>query len=121
MRCKRFVLQLVAAIICIAVPSSDLRGNEVLVILPPQTVKSLEGIVVVKGISIEHAIVAEFASDYKTEIRRTTTDAQGQFRLVLANGRRTYYLQITGPGGVNPAVRISRTGKALLNIPLHLA
>lgn len=125
MRYKRVVLQLVAAIVCMAVLPSDLRGNEELVILPPQTVKSLSGIVAVNGVPIDRAVVAEFASDYKTEIRRTTTDAEGRFSLPPVNGRKNYYLQISGPGpGINPArvkVRINRRGKALLNIPLHLA
>ena len=121
----RIALQLMAAVICIAAIPSDLRGNEELVILPPQTVRSLDGIVVMNGSPLERAVVAEFASDYKTEIRRTTTDAEGRFSLPRVKGRVAYYLQITGPGpGINPArvkVRINRRGKALLNIPLHNA
>jgi Carboxypeptidase regulatory-like domain len=125
MRCKNVALQLVAAFVCVAVLPSQLRGNEELVILPPQTVKSLNGVVVLNGVPIEGAIVAEFGADYKTEIRRTTTDAKGRFTLPSVRGQEIYHLQISAPGpGINPArakVRISRRGKALLNIPLHVA
>jgi hypothetical protein len=125
MRSKRIALQMMAALMCIAAIPSDVLGNEQLIILPTQTVKSLDGIVVVNGLPLEHAVVAECASDYQTEIRRTTTDAQGRFSMPRVKGRETYYLQITGPGpGINPArvkVQINRRGKALLNIPLHLA
>lgn len=125
MRGKRAVLELLVAIVCFAFPPSQLRGNEELVILPPQTVKSLSGIVAVNGVPIERAIVAEFGADYKTEMRRTTTDTEGRFALPLVKGQNIYYLQVSAPEpGINPArvkVLISQRGKPLLQIPLHVA
>ena len=125
MRFKLAVLQLIAAILLVAALPSHLRGNEDLVILPPQTVRSLSGIVAVNGGPIQRAIVAEFGADYKTEIRRTTTDAEGRFTLSPMKGQTTYYLQISAPGpGINPArvkVRLSGRAKELLEIPLQLA
>jgi hypothetical protein len=125
MRSKLALLQLIVPILLVITLPSQLRGNEGLVILPPQTVRSLSGIVAVNGGPIQRAIVAEFGADYKTETRRTTTDAEGRFVLSPVGGQIIYYLQITAPGrGINPArvrVRLSGRGKDLLDIPLHLA
>ncbi len=99
---------------------------EELVILPPQTVKSLTGVVAVNGDPIVGANVIEYSADWKTELRRTTTDGDGRFALQSVKGRKVYYLHISAPGpGINPArvaVKLSRwRGKKSLEIGLHLA
>jgi|SRR6185503_9258753 hypothetical protein len=102
---------------------------EEIVELRLQKVKALEGVVMYSnGDAIAGARVAELTFDWKTELRSTSTDSAGHFRLPPVKGRKVYYLQITLPGasGVNP-LRVSLTinrfwGKgAPLRLHLQLA
>jgi hypothetical protein len=93
-----------------------------------QTLKALRGIVLYpNGDTVKGAKVAELTSDWKTELRTTTTDSEGHFNLAPVKGRKVYYLQVTVPGaaGVNPLrvpAKLNRLwGKGSLLLRLNLA
>jgi hypothetical protein len=107
--------------VCALEPSS----REEIDVLPLQTVKSLAGVVTVNGHPVPWASVVECSSDWKSAIRKTSTDAQGRFALATVEGRKIYYLQFSAlRPDINPArmpVKISRVwGKKSLDIRLHL-
>lgn len=78
-----------------------------------QTVNALEGIVLYGDDQpASDAQVAEFTPDWKTELRRITTDSQGRFVLEPVKGRKIYYLQVSeskfGMNSVRVPLRISK-------------
>ena len=77
-----------------------------------QTVRAIQGVVMYgDNHPATEAQVVEFASDWKTELRRTTTDSEGRFLLQPVKGRKVYYLQISEEkSGMNP-----------LRVPLKLS
>jgi hypothetical protein len=91
-------------------------------------VKALNGVVVYPdGEPVKGAKVTELTSDWKSELRVTSTDSEGCFSLAPVKGSKVYYLEITVPGaaGVNP-LRVPAKinwfwGKGLLRLRLHLA
>jgi len=86
--------------------------------LPDQRSKTLSGIVTDPGGgTIRNARVVEVTSDWRTEVRSTTTDAYGRWALELTPGKTLYYIRLVGPIGFNQVwfrVRIdARHGGAL--------
>jgi hypothetical protein len=122
---KRWDVQFAIALVCIAFLPWNLHAREEIEVLPLQTVKSLAGMVTVNGVPVPWANIVECSSDWKTAIRKTSTDAQGRFTLATVEGRKIYYLQFSAlRPDINPArvpVKISPIGgKKSLDIRLHL-
>lgn len=50
------------------------------------------------GAPIPQALVEEYSPDWKTVLRSTSTDRNGQFSFKPAHGRKMYFIQISAPG-----------------------
>jgi hypothetical protein len=125
---KQPLVWVIGLLLCIISFRPQLHAAEEIVELRLQTVKALKGIVVYpSGEPVKGAKVAELTSDWKAELRVTSTDSEGRFSLAPVKGRKVYYLEITVPGvtGVNPLrvpTKINRLwGKRLLSLRLELA
>lgn len=125
---RQLLAWFVALPLCIGSILPYARAAEETVELRLQTVKALKGVVLYpNGDPVRAAKVAELTSDWKRELRATTTDPQGRFNLTPVKGRKVYYLQVTVPGvvGVNPLrvpAKINRLwGKSALVLRLALA
>ena len=98
------------------------RSVQAIVEFRIQTVRTLQGVVKYGDNNpVAEAQVVEFASDWKRELRRTTTDSDGRFLLQPIKGRKIYYLQISeSRAGMNPLrvpLRLSRwRGKKVLQL-----
>jgi hypothetical protein len=125
---KQSLLRLISLLLCVVSFRPHVNAAEQIVELRLQTVKALKGVVVyANGEPVKGAKVADWTSDWKTELRATSTDSEGRFSLPRVKGRKVYYLEITVPGaaGVNPLrvpAKINRLwGKGLLRLRLNLA
>ncbi|HLV86870.1 MAG TPA: carboxypeptidase-like regulatory domain-containing protein [Candidatus Sulfotelmatobacter sp.] len=128
MKLKQPLVWAIGLALCVACVCPQLHAVEEVVELRLQAVKALKGVVLYpNGEAVSGAKVAELTSDWKTELRATSTDSQGHFILASVKGRKVYYLQVTVPGaaGVNPLrmpLKVSRVwGKGLLRLRLELA
>jgi hypothetical protein len=125
---KQSLVWVIGLLLCVISFRPHVHAAEEIVELRLQTVKALKGVVVYpNGELVKGAKVAELTSDWKTELRVTSTDSEGRFSLAPVNGRKVYYLEITVPGaaGVNPLRAPAKInwlwGKGLLRLRLHLA
>ena len=125
---KQSLVGVIGLLLCIIFSRPHVHAVEEIVELRLQTVKALKGVVVYSnGEPVKGAKVAELTSDWKAELRVTSTDSEGRFSLAPVKGRKVYYLEITVPGaaGVNPLrvpAKINRLwGKGLLRLRLELA
>jgi hypothetical protein len=71
------------------------------------------------GYPLPRVLVQEFAKDWKTELRTSTTDARGHFSL-STTGRKIYYVQLSAPGFDPLRVRIQVDRKRGANLELKL-
>jgi len=128
MNSKKLLVWALGLLLCTCSICPKVQAAEQIVELRLQMLKALRGVVLYSnGDTVKGAKVAELASEWKTELRTTTTDSEGHFSLPSVKGRKVYYLQVTVPGaaGVNPLrvpAKLNRFwGKGSLLLRLNLA